>query len=202
MKHWGISLLVLQRKNNWPFELTTWSIYLLRNVFPLFIWGNLKSIPNKLSRLLLGSGTGGHVITYLDLRSMPAFGELKMCTHTNIKLTLIVQLSSIFTKSFQSDSLAQKIKEFFKCWSRRLIVIHLFLRALACLAIKDPDLVLKAQLKWGRNIITWQSISDKLTSSKIKTTEAENCSRTACQNNSHEWISKRVGNCHCVRCSK
>ena len=75
-----------------------------------------------------------------------------MCRHPSLKLTFIVQLSSIFTKSFQPHSLAQQIKEFFKSWACRLVVIHFLFGTLAGFAVQNPDLVLKAQLKWGRKV--------------------------------------------------
>lgn len=84
-----------------------------------------------------------------------------MHTQASLKLTFIVQLSPVFTKSFQPHPLAQQIEEFFKSWSGRLVVVHLLLGALAGSAIQDPDLVLKAQLKWGRKGITRQRVSDK-----------------------------------------
>ena len=87
-----------------------------------------------------------------DVCGVPTLEELNFCRHPSLKLTFIVQLSSIFTKSFQPHSLAQQIKEFFKSWTRRLVVIHLLFGALASFAVQDPDLVLKAQLKWGRKV--------------------------------------------------
>lgn len=68
----------------------------------------------SLARLLLGSRTGWGVLAHSDLCGVPTFGELNLHACTNRKLTFIVQLSSVFGKSFQPDSLAQKIKEFFK----------------------------------------------------------------------------------------
>ena len=119
---------------------------------PLLIWGNRNSIPNKLAQPLLGSGTGGRRTTHLDVCGVPTFGELNLCRHPSLKLTFIVQLSSIFTKSFQPHSLAQQIKEFFKSWTCRLVVIHFLFGTLASFAVQNPDLVLKAQLKRGRKV--------------------------------------------------
>ena len=86
---------------------------------------------------------------------MPALGELDLCRRPSLKLTFVVQLGSVFTKPLQPHSLAQQIQELFKRWPCRLVVVHLLFRALAGLAVQDPNLVLKAQLRWGRKKNHW-----------------------------------------------
>lgn len=86
-----------------------------------------------------------------------------------MKLTFVVELSPVFAEAFQPHSLAQEIQELFERWSRRLVVVHLLLCALACFAVKDPDLVLEAQLKCGSEAVTRQRASDKPTSRKTET---------------------------------
>lgn len=62
-------------------------------------------------------------------------------------LTLVIQLSSVLGEAFQAHPLAEQIQELLQRRPRALVVVHLFLCALARLAVKHPHLVLEAQLK-------------------------------------------------------
>ncbi len=59
-------------------------------------------------------------------------------------LTLVIQLSSVLGEAFEAHPLAEQIQELLQCWSSAFVVVHLFFRALARLAVKHSHLVLEA----------------------------------------------------------
>lgn len=66
-------------------------------------------------------------------------------------LTFGVKLCTILLKSFEPDSLSQKLKELLKGWTCRFVVVHLFLGALAGFAVHDAHFLLIVQL-WRQAI--------------------------------------------------
>lgn len=73
----------------------------------------------------------------------------------NIKkeaLTFVVQLCPELCKALQTDLLTQQFEKLVQCGTTTLIVVHLFLCALACLAVQDAHLVLVAQLQITKRI--------------------------------------------------
>lgn len=90
----------------------------------------------------------------------------------DVKLTFIVQLSSVFAEAFQPHTLAQQVQELLEGRPGRLVVVHLLLCALACPAVQDPDLVLEAQLQCETRSYSAKWVG-RASCSKIKTTEGQ-----------------------------
>lgn len=67
---------------------------------------------------------------------------LRVCN--KLDLTFVIQLSSVLCEALEAHPLAKQIQELIQCWSSTLVVVHLLLCALTCLAVKNPHLVLEA----------------------------------------------------------
>lgn len=68
-------------------------------------------------------------------------------------LTLGVKLSPVLLEASQTNALAQQVQELLEGGSSVLVVVHIFLRALAGPAIHHPHLPLEIQLEGGREAV-------------------------------------------------
>ena len=93
--------------------------------------------------------------------------ELPPPGHPLRPLTLDVQLGGVLGEALQADLLPDEGEELFKGRAGFLVVVHLFLRALAGLAVEDAHFVLPAELQrreqrqGGRPDKRWRRARDR-----------------------------------------